>query len=244
MRWALSQKGVAELRSWLGRQTLIALDFDGTLAAIVAHPDHAALAASTRNLLASLTERFSCVVISGRARSDVARRLAGIGLAEVIGNHGSEPWIDQAPLQSWTARVIPHLRIYLQHIPGVSIEDKRSSVSIHYRRVFHRPDAIRAIRRAAVLLRAGAIIPGKFVMSILPPGAFDKGQGLSRAMDVLGLKCAVFIGDDATDEPAFALGSQRKVLGVRVGYRHDSAARLYLKTQREMDLLLRVLIET
>ena len=35
---------------------------------------------------------YPCVVISGRSRDDVGRRLRGVPLAGVVGNHGLEPW--------------------------------------------------------------------------------------------------------------------------------------------------------
>ena len=244
MKWALGIPGLALLQSWIGKRPLLALDFDGTLAPIVSQPDHAALPASTRPLLRTLAARSPCVVISGRARADVSQRLKGIGLAEIIGNHGSEPWLDLQPLREWTAQAIPKLQQRLGSLSGVEIEDKKSSISIHYRRAFLRQEAIDTIQDVAASLQVGTLIPGKYVISLLPPGAYDKGQGLLRAMDVLKQQHALYIGDDATDEPAFALCRQRRVLGIRVGHHRDSAAKLYLKTQREVEPLLRILLDS
>lgn len=239
MKWALGSAGWSLLSLWLSRRPLIALDFDGTLAPIVSQPDQAALPDSTRHLLQALALRYPCVVLSGRARFDVKSRLAGIALAEIIGNHGSEPWIDVKPLRKWTAQVLPSLRQRLAEIPGVEIEDKAASISVHYRRAFQRRHAMDATSAAAIDLRAGAVIPGKYVISLLPPDALHKGQGLLRALDAFGCSHALFLGDDATDEPAFALAKEKRVLGIRVGHRPKSAAELYLKKQDEVDSLLR-----
>ncbi|MBL9007185.1 MAG: trehalose-phosphatase [Myxococcales bacterium] len=217
---------------------MLALDFDGTLAPIVSQPDQARLPDSTRHLLQPLALRYPCIVVSGRARSDVTCRMEGIALAEIIGNHGSEPWSDLEPLRCWTARVLPVLRQCLSAIPGVEIEDKAASISVHYRRAFHRQRVIDMTSAVATDLGAGALIPGKYVLSLLPPGALHKGQGLLRALDAFGCSHALFLGDDATDEPAFALAAEQRVLGIRVGYRAASAACLYLKNQSEVDLLL------
>lgn len=239
MKWALGSAGWSLVHSWLSHPPMLALDFDGTLAPIVSQPDQAALPDSTRHLLQALALRYPCVVVSGRARSDVKSRLAGISLVEIIGNHGSEPWIDLQPLRAWTAYVLPLLRQLMSEIPGVEVEDKGVSISVHYRRAFRRQQAIHEVYAAAVELRAGAIIPGKYVINVLPPDALHKGQGLLRALDAFGCSHALFLGDDATDEPAFALAKEKRVLGIRVGHRPESAAELYLKKQGEVDSLLR-----
>ena len=53
----------------------------------------------------------------------------------------------------------------------------------------------------------------------------------------------MFVGDDVTDEEAFALEGARpdRFVGVRVGRSRSSHARLYLRSQEEIDRLLEVL---
>ena len=51
----------------------------------------------------------------------------------------------------------------------------------------------------------------------------------------------VYVGDDTTDEHAFALGCRHGVFGIRVGRRRGSQAALYLKQQSEIDPLLTLL---
>lgn len=241
MNWALGPAGTATIRAWLHQRPLLAFDFDGTLAPIVAEPAAAQMADTTSALLRRLALRQPCVVISGRSRVDVGLRLAGIPVSEVIGNHGSEPWLEPEPLRRWTGQAVLFLRTHLARLVGVEVEDKGISLSVHYRRAFARSTVIAAVQQAAHGLSAGALIRGKYVINLLPPNALDKGQALLRMMGQLAHTHAVYVGDDATDEHAFALGCRHGVLGIRVGRRRGSQAALYLKQQSEIDPLLTLL---
>lgn len=242
MNWALGRSGMTQLQAWRLRRPLLAFDFDGTLAPIVAAPAAAAMSSTTATLLRQLALRHPCVVISGRSRADLLPRLQGIPLAEVMGNHGSEPWLDPEPLRRWTAQAVLLLRQRLAHLTGVEVEDKGASLSVHYRRAFARSQAIAEVQRATRVLGVGTLIRGKFVINLLPPTALHKGQALLRLMGQLTQTHAVYVGDDATDEHAFALGGKRGVLGICVGRRRCSYAALYLKQQSEIDRLLTLLL--
>jgi trehalose 6-phosphate phosphatase len=241
MKWALGRQGLAQIHAWLQHRPLLAFDLDGTLAPIVAERGAASMARTTSLLLRRLALRQPCVVISGRSRADLRPRLRGIPLAEVIGNHGSEPWLDPEPLRRWTSQAARALRQHLAHLAGVDVEDKGISLSVHYRRAFARAAVIAAVQQAAYSLSPGALIRGKYVINLLPPTALDKGQALRRIMGQLTQTHAVYVGDDATDEHAFALGPTQGVLGIRVGRRRGSQAALFLKQQSEIDRLLTLL---
>src|SRR5262245_9730135 len=94
MRRLLTPRNRELLRSFLQAKVLLAFDYDGTLAPIVTDPDQAYMRESTRNLLDHVARAYPCVVISGRARADVASRLGGAPVRDVVGNHGSEPFTD------------------------------------------------------------------------------------------------------------------------------------------------------
>src|SRR5436190_1960409 len=74
---------------------LVAFDYDGTLAPIVATPERANMRPTTRRLLQRVAQRYPCVVISGRSRDDLVGRLHDIPVVHVSGNHGLEPWAEQ-----------------------------------------------------------------------------------------------------------------------------------------------------
>jgi len=72
-------------------RALLALDFDGTLAAIVADRHAARLRPDTAVLLGTAAVLLPCAVVSGRSRADVAPRLPEAPLVAVVGSHGAEP---------------------------------------------------------------------------------------------------------------------------------------------------------
>ena len=230
------------LGDWLRQGPLLAFDFDGTLAPIVADPEAAALPRSTAALLARLAAKESCVVVSGRARADVLARLAGIPLREVIGNHGSEPFVALDPLRAQVLRWLPILQDRLRHLPGLFIENKGCSLSIHYRNTKSRHEAMRTALDVIRSLDVGRIVHGKYVLNLLPAGALHKGNGLCRVMAELKKTHALYLGDDETDEDVFRLPDTAQVLGIRVDYRARSLAPLYLYGQAEMDELLTFMV--
>lgn len=237
----------------------LVLDFDGTLAPIVDDPARAGLRPRTRALLCRAAERFPCAVISGRRRSDVARRLAGVPLRFVIGNHGadwgaglsrprasaSSPSFASPSSPSAIERQVQRWRAQLAHalapLSGVMIEDKRYSLAIHYRQSREKRRAAEAIARALGRISGARIRLGKQVVNVVPEGAPDKGVALEEVRRRLGCDTALYVGDDTTDEDVFALDTPGQLLTVRVGASRQSLATYYLEDQMEIDELLRVL---
>lgn len=166
------------------------------------------------------------------------KRLGGIPVNEVVGNHGSEPWVELESLRTTVESWLPALHEQVGVLPGVLIEDKGCSVSIHYRHAPSRHIALRNALAAARQLGIRTVIRGKCVLNLMPDGALLKGAGLCRAMTALNKAKAIYIGDDETDEDVFRLPPNAGVLGIRVDYRVRSYAPLYLYGQPEVDALL------
>jgi trehalose 6-phosphate phosphatase len=229
------------LRRLARRRLLVALDYDGTLAPIVAHPERAALAPRTRRLLRRVAALYPCVVISGRSRRDLLTRVGGLGLAGAIGNHGGEPSPRAAARRARVGRWRRALERKLRRVPGVRIEDKGLSLSVHYREST-RPGAARAaIRRAAGGLAGARVVGGKSVVNVTPAEAPHKGAALEAARRLLGCEATLYVGDDETDEDAFALRGASRI-GVRVGRKRGSRARYFLSGQAAVDALLQRLL--
>lgn len=238
MRNVLTPQGREVCLAWLTKQPLLAFDFDGTLSQIVSDPALACLSDTTRALLTELAQRRPCVVVSGRSREDVMRRLHGIPLAEVVGNHGSEPWIPLAVLAKEVSPRLPALRAALARFAGVIVEDKGASVSVHYRHAVDRRAVIAETETAARALGFAHILSGKYVLNLIPPGGLTKDAGLLAAMSAVGKQHAIYVGDDVTDERVFALPAERDVYGIRIGHIKTSGAALYLPRQKYIDNLL------
>src|SRR4051812_45301492 len=112
---------------------LLFLDFDGTLAPIVAFPDDAAMPDSTRAVLAKMAASPACLVclISGRSVDDLGRR-ARISPLILAGNHGLEihgpeiAYVEPGALAARPALVClqGELRARLLAVEGVEVENK------------------------------------------------------------------------------------------------------------------------
>lgn len=242
MKHILSRANLGLLAQFAGSNVLLGFDFDGTLAPIVSQPSKAVLRSSTRRLLRSVAALYPCVVISGRTVADVTRRIGGLGVLEVVGNHGVEPWASTHDLMEQVDRWRPILEKKLAPLRGVKLENKRLSVAIHYRAAREKKKARSAILRAARTLGRVRVIGGKQVVNLLPEGAPHKGTALERARATHGCDTAIFVGDDETDEDVFTLDQPGRLVTIRVGSKSSSAAAYCLKNQREIDDLLEELL--
>jgi len=243
MRRILSARNRPVLEKFTSGNVLLAFDFDGTLAPIVSDPDRAAIRPSTRKLLQTLASQYPSIVVSGRSRADVHRRLRGIGFKETIGNHGIEPWSSSHAIARAVAAWVPPLRRGLKGFRGVVVENKRFSLSVHYRKERKKRAAVDAISEIARTLPGARLVGGKQVVNIVPKGAPDKGIAVERETGKRHCDKAIYVGDDETDERVFALARPGRLLTIRVGANRFSLARFYLRDQREIDRLLRTLIE-
>jgi trehalose 6-phosphate phosphatase len=222
---------------------LLAFDFDGTLAPIVANRHQAVMRGRTAALFNAVCQRYPSAVISGRSKADVARRLNGAKVRYLIGNHGLEPGTRLGTFERQVVRAHPRLEAALAGVAGIDIENKRYSLAVHYRRSREKARARDAIRRAvATLPDPMRIIPGKLVVNVVPEAAPSKGDALLALRDRTEADVAMYIGDDVTDEDVFRLDQPGRLFTIRVGRSRASAARYYLRQQREIDVLLEQLV--
>ncbi len=228
------------------------LDFDGTLAPIVARPDLARIPEATRASLRRLAARPEGLVaiVTGRAIAE-ARSLVGLDSLIYAGNHGLEI-AGPAGLRFLEPRA-EALASRLQErgdmiasaigaIPGVQLQHKGLTCSVHYRQVAPESwDAVAAAVREAVPEDDPdfALHDGKRVHEIRPRVAWGKGRAaawiLSR-LDRRGDLC-FFLGDDVTDEDAFRELAEDGVT-VRVGPFTQTAARYSIPGPDEVGAFL------
>ena len=243
MNSMLAPANVEVLAQFAWSRVLLAFDFDGTLAPIVEDRDEAHMRERTRVLFKQVCHLYPTAVISGRSREDVKRRMKGMRLRHIIGNHGLEPGLHMATFERQVAQVRPALESALQNCAGVDIENKRFSVAVHYRRSRRKRDARRAIHQAVDNLPVRMrVIPGKLVINVIPESAPHKGDALVRLRSEEGADTAIYVGDDVTDEDVFALDQPGRLLSIRVGRSETSSASYHLRDQREVDSLLSRLV--
>lgn len=229
------------LASYAVSNVLVAFDYDGTLAPIAARPEDAHMRPATRLLLSSVARMYPTVVISGRALADVTAMLSSVPLWHVYGNHGLESAgapSDSAPA---TAAWVTSLTAALPAELGVRIEDKGYTVTLHYRGAPDRNRALAAIDAAVDALPDIAILQGIEAINLLPRGRGNKGMALAQARDVFACDHAIYVGDEDTDEAAFAAGGDR-TLAIRVEPSERSQARYHLGSQLDIDVLLQTLL--
>ena len=200
-----------------GAPLVLLFDVDGTLAPIAPHPDEARVPERTKSILDSLarTGGVHVGVVSGRGASD-ARAMVGVPRTWAIGNHGLET-IDPSgaleidaraqPFIAAMADVVPELAGALERWPGAYVEDKRLTLSVHFRQTDPADIPALTARVTSIATRAGLrITGGSKVLEVRPPVAVDKGTAVRELAERLGASMPgasiVFAGDDATDEDA------------------------------------------
>jgi trehalose 6-phosphate phosphatase len=222
--------------------SVLAFDFDGTLAPIADPPNRARMRRSTQKLLGEVARVYPCIVISGRAQNDSLRRLDGVDLFAVVGNHGIEPWWGGDRIRRRVHRWADVLRHELCWDAGVVVESKDLSVAVHYRQSRFKGAVRDDILRVCRQLEDVHILGGTQAVNLVPREAPGKGMAVELHRARLGCDHALYVGDDETDEDAFALGATGHVLAVRVGRSRSSRAAYFIRRQGDMDMLLSTLL--
>jgi trehalose 6-phosphate phosphatase len=243
MRDLFSPRGRAALRRLANERALVAFDFDGTLAPIARHHSAARMRPRTRALLAEVARLYPCAIVSGRARADLRRRLAGVSVRWLVGNHGADLATGAGPslrrrVRGWTRS----LESRLGDEPGVEVEAKGLSISVHYRRAGRPAEARAAILEVARRLEGARVQEGKKVVNLLGEGAPDKGDALAALVRRSGAAAVLFAGDDVTDEDAFGGDLGAAAVTVRIGPCRTSRAEFHVGGQAAIDRLLEALI--
>lgn len=245
-----------------GAPLAVMLDVDGTLAPIAPRPHEATVPPETRRTVAALAalEQVHVVLVSGRAAAD-ARRMVAVANVWVIGNHGfevvspdGEEFVEPelTGMRSAVAQAARRLAPLVAPVPGVSLEDKRWTLTVHYRLadpavVPRLLESVEQITRPLGLRTTS----GKQVLEIRPPARVDKGTAVLRVGTMLGALreggSAVFIGDDRTDEDAFRALRARVPHAVTVRVTHgddvSTSAEFAVRDPAEVRFFLDWLLE-
>jgi trehalose-phosphatase len=155
--------------------------------------------------------------VSGRSLEDLISRV-GIEGIHYAGNHGAEirgPLVERRDtlpeaVRAALDRLSTRLESDLRPLEGVRVERKGLSTTVHVRQASPADaERARATVRSALGTEAGALVlrEGKAVYEIRPRGGSNKGDAVREILEAVarGRPClAIMIGDDATDEDAFA----------------------------------------
>lgn len=215
------------------RQAAVFLDYDGVLTPIVSHPDLATMPEDTRSAVERLAEITDVAVISGRDTADVRAKVAvddvwyaGSHGFDIVGPHGARS--GDGDLDRFEQYIPPLTEAadgidrQVTDMPGVHVERKRFAVAVHFREAA--ADAESAIERIVTSIGDRddrlRVTTGKKIFELRPAVEWDKGKALEWLMTRLGLDfettIPMYLGDDVTDEDAFAVLVGRG-LGIVVG---------------------------
>ncbi|MUL79634.1 trehalose-phosphatase [Mycolicibacterium sp. CBMA 226] len=199
---------------------LVTSDFDGTLSPIVNNPaDARALPAGAAALLelAELPQTFVALV-SGRAL-DVLREISEMPpTVHLVGSHGAEfdTGFTQTVDDALLSQIVDSLTEIASRYPGAAVETKPASVALHVRNASAADgEAALAAARTAGTQWAAEATAGKAVLEFAVITT-NKGSAIDVLRERDDATAVVFLGDDVTDEKAFARLRDGDV-GVKVG---------------------------
>jgi trehalose 6-phosphate phosphatase len=202
-------------------------DVDGTLSEIAATPDDARVEPDLLDHLHALSRLTGGAValVSGRTIADLDRLLGKVRLP-VAGQHGGER---RTKVGGIIRHPFPHERMEwlrrrvrdgIARHAGIVVEDKGSAIALHYRNA---PRLAAYAHREARLLakefgQGISMLRGKAVVELLASGQ-DKGRAILDFMHETPFRGRrpVFVGDDVSDEPGFAMVNDLHGISVKVG---------------------------
>jgi trehalose 6-phosphate phosphatase len=227
------------------KRLVVFLDFDGTLVRIAPVPDGVHLEDETREVLRKLAAHpnVTLAVISGRQRAEL-RHYIGVRKVKYMGLYGWESNGNEKlpfPVRLALARTLVELLAELHAYPGVWIEPKRSSFSVHLKSASGetqrqvRQQVRNRVRPQRETLQVMANLRD---VEVAPLSIGDKGVAVRKILDEPAMRGAlpIYFGDDMSDEPAFA--AARDGIPILVGKRRATQARFSLRGPAEVTVAL------
>lgn len=213
------------------------LDFDGTLVDLAEAPEAIRVPRLLAPLLARLCDRLEgrLAIVSGRSLQDLKRHVPLAGIA-FSGSHGLEmQWADGTHLPLSVPLGLDDVRekviAFAAESAGLLVEEKPAGIALHYRLAPHEGGRAEAFMTALAKERGFSVQRGAMVIELRPEGA-TKGDALRAFMsepDFAGAR-PVFVGDDLTDEHAFAAAAALGGAGVLVGPERKTVAAYRLES--------------
>lgn len=211
------------------------LDIDGTLTAITLDPAEADFPPRLLHCLQALEQQLegALALISGRPLTGIDHLTAPHRFA-AAGQHGlerregkSSARLLAAPPPQGLAAIVTALDRVIDRHPGLWLEHKSHALALHYGTAPQHADAARAALARFRTLSSPplVLVEGKGAVELRSPAA-DKGQALRAFMAVppfLG-RHPVYLGDDISDEDAFAAVNALGGTSLLVGRRPSRAA--------------------
>lgn len=235
-----------------GKKIALFLDYDGTLVPIRKDPSQCVLPVQVKKMLRKLavSGHFYPVILSGRSLRDI-RKMTGVRGICYGGNHGFDmagPGVRYTHPAALKARpqIITAKRLLEKAVGGISgarLEDKKFSISLHYRSVREKDlplifKSFDEVSKPFVRKNILSVQRGKKVLELVPSAEWDKGFAALWLLQRLGEGFyPIYIGDDLTDETAFK-ALRKKGFTLKVGKSEKTSARYYVENTGDVKRLL------
>lgn len=240
------------------KKPLLMLDFDGVLSAIAPTPDEAFISDNTVSLLKKCGELFPVAIITGRDLAEIKKKIDVKNIL-YIASHGLE-WEEDG---KYYAKPIPRevseainlakeeIKLLIENYPGMVFEDKPFTFAVHYR--IMDPGLVKDfIKKVKSILKPIAeqyklrLDHNLKTFELRPEINWDKGDSAlfieKHFNKKIGKKLIpIYIGDSLTDEDAFVALKENGIT-IRVGRSKKSAAKYYIKNQKQVDSFLEWLV--
>ncbi len=190
------------------------LDYDGTLVPIRELPEMAVPETKLVDLTARLASVTELVIISGRSRDFLDRWFSEVNVT-LVAEHGAfiryagGEWESSLGQDAtWKEGIMPIMNRFTNRCKGSFVEEKRASLSWHYRNADEDLSALRAIELKSeleemILNMPLQIIDGHKVVEVKMAG-YNKGTAAMKLTASGRNDFVLAIGDDKTDEELFA----------------------------------------
>lgn len=236
-----------------GRRVILFTDFDGTLVPICDKPLAVFASDEVQTVLSRLAKQAGVAVVSGRDLADLIPRVGVEGIA-YAGNHGLEihgpgyefrvpEAVERSPELH---EIVTELTVALSGVLSSWVQNKELTASVHFRQV----DPAQVPRVVAIVEQIliphqerFELRPGKMVLEVRPRVNWHKGEALKwlwNRMNATPNTIGIYLGDDATDEDAFA--ALPDGVTVLVGSPRPSEARYRLNGPEEVLEFLKWLV--
>jgi len=240
------------------KHVALLLDFDGTISPIVKKPENAYITEKVRHTLKKINKVFPIIIVTGRPFYVIKKK---VKVAKFIytASHGLE-WnlnnkLERKTLPKLTEEKINQIRQIIKNIkkdyPSLIIENKPYSVTFHYHRMSVKDKKtfkgwLKKFLKPIYKQSSIRIFHDKETIDITPNLHWTKGNVAKLALKYLYKKTKrnympIYIGDSLTDEDAF-IALKKDGITVRVGKNKKSAAKWYLKNQKEVSFFLKWLL--
>lgn len=225
-----------------GARWALFIDIDGTLVDFAHHPRDVHVDAATLSLLSRLAQHLdgALAILTGRSLADADRMLTPlvlpIGALHGIERRAASGELSAPPPTDLAIRVHDACVAGIKALTGVHLESKaQHGFALHFRQApMHAAAVLRLAQQIADDSGGQLVVQrGNCVAELIPPGN-DKGSALRAFLQSPPMqgRVPIMLGDDFTDETAFAEATRAGGFGIIVGERRPTVASFALSSPR------------